>query len=57
MIDDTLIRLCREALAKLGDDEQDLRVHVLSRLAEILHFAGENEASMELADPGGADRA
>jgi DNA-binding SARP family transcriptional activator len=49
VIDETLIHLCREALAKLGDDEQDLRVQVLARLAEILHFAGETESSMELA--------
>ena len=48
VIDETLIHLCREALAKLSDDQQDLRVYLLSRLAEILHFAGENETSMEL---------
>jgi tetratricopeptide (TPR) repeat protein len=49
VVDETLIHLCREALAKLGDDEQDLRVQVLARLAEILHFAGDTEASVELA--------
>ena len=31
------------------DDEQDLRVRVLARLAEILHFAGEELLSMEAA--------
>lgn len=50
VVDQKLIHLCREALVNLSDDEQDLRVHVLSRLAEILHFAGEDEVSMDLAN-------
>jgi len=34
---------------ELGDDEQDLRARVLAGLAEILHFAGDEDISMEAA--------
>ena len=48
VIDQTLIDLLREALLALDThEEQDLRVQVLARLAEILHFAGEELLSME----------
>ena len=49
VIDERLIALLREALDALGDDECELRSRVLARLAEILHFAGESEASLRLA--------
>ena len=49
MIDERLIALLRGALDALGDDERELRSRVLARLAEILHFAGESEASLRLA--------
>ncbi len=49
VVDTRLIELLREALAEIGDDEQDLRARLLARLAEILHFAGEEEASLALA--------
>jgi DNA-binding SARP family transcriptional activator len=46
-VDEVLIGLLREALMALDDDEQDLRARVLARLAETLHFAGEELLSME----------
>jgi hypothetical protein len=49
VVDGTLIELLREALAEVGEEEQDLRARLLARLAEILHFAGEEEASLRLA--------
>jgi DNA-binding SARP family transcriptional activator len=49
VVDVRLIDLLREALAGIGDDEQDLRARLLGRLAEILHFAGEEQASLEHA--------
>jgi hypothetical protein len=49
VIDQKLIALLREALVDLDSDEKDLRAHVLARLAEILHFAGEELLSMEAA--------
>ena len=49
VVDPTLIALLREALAELSPEEQDLRARVLARLAEILHFAGDVEASLALA--------
>jgi hypothetical protein len=49
VVDTTLIELLREALAEIGNDEQDLRARLLARLAEILHFAGQEEASLALA--------
>jgi DNA-binding SARP family transcriptional activator len=49
VVDPKLIELLREALIALDDDDQDLRAHVLARLAEILHFAGDEEVSMEAA--------
>ncbi len=48
VVDTALIELLREALAEIGDDEPDLRARLLARLAEILHFAGEEEASLAL---------
>ena len=57
VVDNTLIELLREALAEIGDDEQDLRARLLARLAEILHFAGDEEASLALAREVDADRA
>ena len=49
VIDSTLMELLREALVGLGDDDQDLRAHVLAGLAEVSHFAGDEEISMEAA--------
>ena len=49
VVDNTLIELLREALAEIEDDEQDLRARLLARLAEILHFAGDEEASLAVA--------
>jgi DNA-binding SARP family transcriptional activator len=49
VVDPKLIELLREALVELGDDEQDLRARVLAGLAEILHFAGYEDISMEAA--------
>lgn len=46
VIDDELIALLREALP---GTEGELRARVLARLAEILHFAGDTEASIELS--------
>jgi DNA-binding SARP family transcriptional activator len=46
VIDDTLIALLREALP---GSEGELRARVLARLAEILHFAGDTEASIALS--------
>jgi hypothetical protein len=48
VVDTTLIELLREALAAVGQDEHDLRARLLARLAEILHFAGDEEASLTL---------
>ena len=48
VVDNTLIELLREALAEIEDDEQDLRARLLARLAEILHFAGDEQASLAL---------
>ncbi|HZO07863.1 MAG TPA: AAA family ATPase, partial [Myxococcota bacterium] len=47
VVDRPLIELLREALVALDDDEQDLRARVLGGLAEALHFAGEEDISME----------
>jgi len=48
VVDGALIDLLQEALLALdSDDEQDLRARVLARLAEVLHFAGEELLSME----------
>ena len=49
VVDPQLIALLREALVALGDNEQDLRARVLAGLAEILHFAGDEDVSMEAA--------
>ncbi|HMJ94543.1 MAG TPA: AAA family ATPase [Thermoleophilaceae bacterium] len=49
VVDTKLIDLLRDALAVIGDDEQDLRARLLARLAEILQFAGDEEASLGLA--------
>jgi DNA-binding SARP family transcriptional activator len=49
VVDPKLIQLLREALAELGQDDHDLRARLLARLAEILHFAGEEEDSLALA--------
>jgi hypothetical protein len=49
VVDPTLIRLLREALAVVGREEQDLRARLLARLAEIMHFAGDVEGSRSLA--------
>ena len=49
VVDPTLIALLREALAELSLEEQQLRALVLARLAEILHFAGEVDASLARA--------
>jgi DNA-binding SARP family transcriptional activator len=49
VIDQALIALLRDALAALGDESDDLRARVLARLAEILHFAGDAAAALELA--------
>ena len=49
VVDPTLIRLLREALAVVGREEQDLRARLLARLAEIMHFAGDVEGSLSLA--------
>ena len=46
VIDERLIELLREALAELEGDEQDLRARLLARLAEILHFAGDEPQSL-----------
>jgi tetratricopeptide (TPR) repeat protein len=46
VIDDELIALLREALP---GTEGELRAQVLARLAEILHFAGDTETSIELS--------
>jgi len=48
VVDQTLIDLLRETLLALDrDEEQDLHVRVLARLAEVLHFAGDELLSME----------
>ncbi|HEX6653487.1 MAG TPA: AAA family ATPase [Thermoleophilaceae bacterium] len=49
VVDPKLIELLREALLALDDEEQDLRARVLAGLADILHFAGDEEVSMEAA--------
>ena len=49
VVDTTLIELLREALEEVGQEEHDLRARLLARLAEILHFAGDEEASLSLA--------
>ena len=49
VVDERLIELLREALVALDDDEQDLRARVLGGLAEALHFAGDEDTSMEAA--------
>ena len=41
VVDQTLIDLLREACWLSTGEEQDLHVRVLARLAEVLHFAGE----------------
>jgi hypothetical protein len=46
VVDTTLIQLLRDALAEIGEDDQDMRARLLARLAEVLHFAGEEEASL-----------
>jgi DNA-binding SARP family transcriptional activator len=48
VVDLELIELLREALA--AGPPEELRIHVLARLAEILHFAGECETSLRLAE-------
>jgi DNA-binding SARP family transcriptional activator len=48
VVDLELIELLREALA--ADPPEELRIHLLARLAEVLHFAGECETSLRLAD-------
>jgi DNA-binding SARP family transcriptional activator len=50
VVDDELIALLREALEGLPDGESELRAVVLARLAEILHFAGDTDASIRLSE-------
>jgi DNA-binding SARP family transcriptional activator len=47
IVDLELIELLREALA--AGPPEELRIQVLARLAEVLHFAGDCDASLELA--------
>jgi DNA-binding SARP family transcriptional activator len=47
IVDLELIELLREALA--AGPPEELRIHVLARLAEVLHFAGDCETSIELS--------
>jgi predicted ATPase/DNA-binding SARP family transcriptional activator len=49
VIDAKLIQLLRDALAELPEDEPDLRARLLARLAEILHFAGDETTSLDLS--------
>ncbi len=48
IVDLELIELLREALA--ADPPEELRIHLLARLAEVLHFAGDCDASLQLAE-------
>jgi hypothetical protein len=50
VIDDALIALLEDALASVGSEHGDLRARLLARLAEILHFAGEQERALSLSE-------
>jgi tetratricopeptide (TPR) repeat protein len=49
VIDPKLIELLREALDSVRPEEGELRSRLVARLAEILHFAGDPEASLQLS--------
>jgi DNA-binding SARP family transcriptional activator len=49
VIDPKLIDLLREALDSVRPEEGELRSRLVARLAEILHFAGDPEASLRLS--------
>ena len=49
VIDPQLIDLLREALDSVRPEESELRSRLVARLGEILHFAGDPEASLELS--------
>ena len=49
VIDPKLIALLREALDSVRPEEGELRSRLVARLAEILHFAGDPEASLQLS--------
>ena len=49
VIDPKLIELLREALDSVRPEEGELRSRLVARLAEILHFAGDPEASLRLS--------
>ena len=48
--DPKLIELLREALDGVRPEEGELRSRLVARLAEILHFAGDPEASLRLSE-------
>jgi DNA-binding SARP family transcriptional activator len=50
VIDPKLIELLREALDSVRPEEGELRSRLVARLAEILHFAGDTEASLRLSE-------
>ncbi|HEY7622796.1 MAG TPA: AAA family ATPase [Solirubrobacteraceae bacterium] len=47
--DATLTELLEEALEELGASETVLRIRVMGRLAEVLHFSGRPERAVELS--------
>jgi hypothetical protein len=46
----TLTEVLEEALEELGAGENVLRIRVMGRLAEVLHFSGQTERALELSE-------
>jgi predicted ATPase/DNA-binding SARP family transcriptional activator len=47
--DANLTEVLEEALEQLSSDESVLRIRVMGRLAEVLHFSGQTERALELS--------